>query len=517
MSSSSTDPLPISLQVKYAVRFRGHVKNGFLVLGTQRFALRKKLNLSQSVFEGTIVLSSPSTGNIDDRRIEGEVTEPGIKVRGKATLDFSDGEQAIYNIDTKASGVSFTQVLVAQDAPKASAAPKNSSGTSLSSAGSPEISVASAPPVFARPPEIKSPTTIFIKDELPVGGNVKKNSIKFGTNPLQDPGGKVLVFYGTNRKPTGNTDPNEFYGSNRGELQQGTCMISIPPGHRQGVLERPGKFLFFWENKENPGKHIILQSLTPLIDSEYYNQLRTSIYQTESKAAFVFVHGFNVSFNEAAWRCGQIAYDLPFSGVATFFSWPSGGQVRYYGTDIERADASVTALVTFIKNLVENAGVRTLHFIGHSMGNRILTRSLNQLVQLPIIQNNIEVISQVVLAAADIDQDVFDTEIYPVFKTIGKRRTLYASNQDIALLLSEKLRTGLKRVGEGGADVYVADGIDTVDASNISTAGLQHSYIFEDPQLLYDVNMLLTSNANPKDRRLREAMKDKLKYWLFRE
>ena len=42
------------------------------------------------------------------------------------------------------------------------------------------------------------------------------------------------------------------------------------------------------------------------------------------KQVFVFVHGFNVSFENALRRTAQIAYDLNFDGAPFLFSWPSG-------------------------------------------------------------------------------------------------------------------------------------------------------------------------------------------------
>ncbi|MGN6801231.1 MAG: alpha/beta hydrolase, partial [Ginsengibacter sp.] len=344
-------------------------------------------------------------------------------------------------------------------------------------------------------------------------------NINNNPTPEIDPGGDVTVFYGTNRNREDDDKTDNYYGSELSALQQGLCVISIPPGHKQGALERPGKILW-WRQSENPAKHIILRSIEPLTDSDYYNYLNKGFNNSDKKAALIFVHGFNTSFAESAWRCGQIAYDIPFPGITGFFSWPSGGKALDYLRDIERADASVSPLTQFIEDIVLHTHVEELHFIAHSMGNRILTRSLNQLIQKDSFKNSVATIAQIVLAAPDIDRDVFNNEIYPEFKGIGTRRTLYASNQDKALFLSEKLRIGLKRLGEGGADIYIADGIDTVDASNIISTGIHHSYIFEGKELLYDLNMLFIGGISPNKRRLRKMAKQvsgkTMNYWLFR-
>ena len=335
----------------------------------------------------------------------------------------------------------------------------------------------------------------------------------------EDSGGEVTVFYGTNRNRTGDK-PKDYYGNDLAELQQGLCNISIPQGHKQGELERPGKILW-WQRKEDPAKHIVLKSISTLKENEFYDYLVSGLNKTGNKSALLFVHGFNTSFEEAAWRCGQICYDIPFPGITGFFAWPSAGKTIDYARDVERAEASVSCLTKFIEDLITKTGVEELHFIGHSMGNRILTRSLNQLFKKQSFKSKIKKIAQVVLAAPDIDIDVFNNEIYPTFKKIGKRRTIYASDKDMALFLSEKMRMGLKRVGEGGKNIYVIDGVDSVDASNVMSGGIHHSYMFEEKELLYDLNMILLNGEEPKKRRLLEKTKQvkdsTLKYWLFRE
>jgi esterase/lipase superfamily enzyme len=50
------------------------------------------------------------------------------------------------------------------------------------------------------------------------------------------------------------------------------------------------------------------------------------------KDAFIFVNGCNVSFEDAARRTGQFAYDLEFLGVLIFY-WPSNGKFADYMND----------------------------------------------------------------------------------------------------------------------------------------------------------------------------------------
>jgi esterase/lipase superfamily enzyme len=71
------------------------------------------------------------------------------------------------------------------------------------------------------------------------------------------------------------------------------------------------------------------------------------------KQALVFVHGYNVSFDNALRRAGQIAYDIDFDGAMFLFSWPPRGELFGYWTDIGTADAASPLLMADIRRLIE--------------------------------------------------------------------------------------------------------------------------------------------------------------------
>ncbi|MEO0792075.1 MAG: tetratricopeptide repeat protein, partial [Pseudomonadota bacterium] len=99
--------------------------------------------------------------------------------------------------------------------------------------------------------------------------------------------------------------------------------------------------------------------------------------------ALIFVHGFNVDFDEAVKRLSQVAFDLEFDGALVAFSWPSlGSSVRYLG-DRRRADASVDQLIAFLDQVSADLPDVTFHVMAHSMGNRILTRALHKIARRP--------------------------------------------------------------------------------------------------------------------------------------
>ena len=55
-----------------------------------------------------------------------------------------------------------------------------------------------------------------------------------------------------------------------------------------------------------------------LADAAFYELLRQTVNQSARRELFVFIHGFNVSFEDAARRTAQIHYDLKFDGAESF-------------------------------------------------------------------------------------------------------------------------------------------------------------------------------------------------------
>ena len=71
----------------------------------------------------------------------------------------------------------------------------------------------------------------------------------------------VRVFYGTDRRPTGDSKPSEFYGHQQSDLQVGFCDVSIPADHEEGELESP--VIWKLEFREDPQKHVVVLNVQP--------------------------------------------------------------------------------------------------------------------------------------------------------------------------------------------------------------------------------------------------------------
>lgn len=127
---------------------------------------------------------------------------------------------------------------------------------------------------------------------------------------------------------------------------------------------------------------------------------------------------------------------------------------------------------------------------------------------------NLDKIFQLILGAPDIDKKEFKNVILPSFTKLGKRRTLYASDHDTALNVSSIGRSNRERLGQIVEDVFTSPGLDSIEASNLKSKS-NHSYIFQNSDVLSDLFFLITQGLAPADRRLREIEKLPVNYWLF--
>jgi esterase/lipase superfamily enzyme len=313
---------------------------------------------------------------------------------------------------------------------------------------------------------------------------------------------RVPIFFATNRAKTANLD-TPFSGEPASEIFYGMAPVTIPVDkHRIGHVESPHWWNLF-PNKDKEHRFVLLEGLEPLTQSAFATQLETLLQSADAKDLLVFLHGYNVTFEEGARRAAQIAYDMKFPGAVILFSWPSAGSAMAYAKDEERAFASADRFAAFLKSL-EGGPWNRVHVMAHSMGNRVLLLGLadNQRPKLPL--------GQVVLTAADVYIPLFQ-EKFPKLQGAGRLPTTsYASNRDLALWLSSQLHRG-SRVGLISGEPFVAPQLDTIDASAVDTGFLGHSYFSEKRSLITDLRLLLYNSLTPKDRGLTAAKN----YWLF--
>jgi esterase/lipase superfamily enzyme len=305
----------------------------------------------------------------------------------------------------------------------------------------------------------------------------------------------VKIYYATDRARSGSELPNDFYSGQRGEVEYGTATISIPNQHRPGKIEKPS--IWTLDFREDPQRHIVLSSVVPEASEAVFAEMQDHIRKTGKAEAFVFVHGFNVSFHEAAKRTAQMAYDMNFEGLPILYSWPSRASILSYIADTAVVNLSGRRLSRFLEDVVARSGATRIHLIAHSMGNRAMTDAL-ELFALRY-KGPMPAFDQVLFTAPDLDAGLFGEMVHTI-RPAARRITLYASNKDWALAFSRKLHGDSPRAGQGGTDILHVAEVDSIDMTEIGDDMLKHSYYANNPSALTDILSLFWRDVPPEDR-----------------
>lgn len=324
---------------------------------------------------------------------------------------------------------------------------------------------------------------------------------------------EIPVSFATDRKDTKNTDLNERFLGERANVQYGRVVVTIPYTHTLGEIERPS----YWklEFSEDPNKHVTLQSLKKQQKENFFLKMKERIAKNGGNT-FLFVHGYNVSFADAAMRTAQITFDLRFNGEPVFYSWPSQASTAKYTVDEANIEWSRYNIKHFLKDYLTKTSAKNIYLVAHSMGNRGLTKAIIELMnESPELKDKI---TEVILAAPDIDADVFKRDIAPqMVSKIKKPITLYVSEDDLALIASQKVH-GNNRAGFAGENIVVVKGVETIDASGIDTSFLSHSYFATSSNLIKDIFDLMKSGKRATDRKtLEKVSKENVTYWKVKK
>jgi len=280
-----------------------------------------------------------------------------------------------------------------------------------------------------------------------------------------EPGGPgtfvIPVFYATDRNQTAELTPRLVYGAGRGDLTLGVAEVSLPRSRRPAGLPVPP----WWrlESDEHLANHVVLLEVSVQSREAYVAALRQTIDRATRPEALVFVHGYNVTFEDAARRTAQLANDLDLPGVPILYSWPSEGRAHCYTVDELNVEWSLPHFEELLRLVLTESGARTVHVVAEGMGNRALARALGALEALvPQAVEGGASLRQVVFVAPDVDRDTF-LGLVPRFAGRAERFTLYGSSRDRALQASRIVHSR-PRAGESGAEMI--DGIDVIDAND---------------------------------------------------
>ena len=358
-------------------------------------------------------------------------------------------------------------------------------------------------------PELPEPTRRQLRADLSAGiallhriaeevrmteGVINFSTKSAGTGRRAGPQKVIDVWFGTNRVPVmADGALVGFSGETADRTTLGRCGVTIPRTHRIGETAPS-----WWRRIVLRHEAMSLESVVGLQVNDFWTEVRARTAEAglEPGDAIVFLHGYNVSFEDAAIRAAQIGADLNIPGATAFFSWPSRARTHAYMADEETIGASEKAITAFLEQFVANSGARRVHLIAHSMGNRGLLRAVDRIAG-KATQSTGKPFGQIILAAPDVDRRTFAmlAEAYP---KVGSRTTLYVSGKDLAVR-SSRIVHAADRVGFA-PPVTIQPGIDTISVSKVDLSFLGHGYVAGCRTVLTDIHQLITSEVAPERR-----------------
>ena len=148
------------------------------------------------------------------------------------------------------------------------------------------------------------------------------------------------VWFGTNRKPNARGDG--FTGERHDRVSLGRVEVFVPEAHRFGEIG--SSLMTRLKRFDLRDDRLRVQQVETREREAFFAEIQQEMQAArdggDQPHALVFLHGFNVSFEEAAIRAAQIGFDLEVTGATAFFSWPSRGSVAAYPADEASIEAS---------------------------------------------------------------------------------------------------------------------------------------------------------------------------------
>ena len=320
-----------------------------------------------------------------------------------------------------------------------------------------------------------------------------------------DPDGRLVrVWFATNRKPVESDDLVVRFDSEQSadDLTYGVCNVFIPKSHKPGSIGTP-----WWRRwiRLEASDSLKVHGMHALPREVFWAGLARKLenwWDADQRNLFVLIHGFNVSFEEAAVRAAQIGYDLKVPGEMAFYSWPSHGAATAYAADEATIGASVPHIAQFLHELSEHSGADRIHLFVHSMGNRGFLRALERLAadHRPPLR-----LGQVFFCAPDEDVRTFKDTVnrYP---HESEQRTLLVSPDDQAVFLSQWEHRH-DRVGYV-PPITIVEGIETIEVGGFGLLEMGHGYFAESGPIIDDIREAIETGRPARERQIPRPFDD---------
>ncbi len=286
------------------------------------------------------------------------------------------------------------------------------------------------------------------------------------------------IFVGTTR----GADPKtgEEFGSTRSATTRYVRLdVSVPPDRAAGQITWPKI-----NRPPDPATQFLATGTKVYASATAFRTALRAAMSNEpqrQREAVVFVHGFNTSFPEGAYRLAQTGHDLGISAALVHYSWPSLAHPLGYAYDRDSALFARDGLENLLRE-VEAAGATQITIVAHSMGAALTMETLRQ-IAIAREDRLRSRISGVVLISPDVDVDVFHAQATRIGK-LPEPFVIFTSKRDRALALAARLSGQKERLGNIKDIGKLADlKITLLDTTAFST-GVGHFNVGNSPALI---------------------------------
>lgn len=243
----------------------------------------------------------------------------------------------------------------------------------------------------------------------------------------------------------------------------------------------------------------------------FREEIARRLAQTPRKEVFIYVHGFNNSFEDAVLTTAEMWHFLGREGVPICYTWPAGqGMVRAYEYTLASTQFTIYHFKQALRLIASCPEVERINILAHSRGTQVTADTVRELyIELRSttdVQQSLK-LGTVILAAADIDLDVAIAR--NATERIGRaveRSALYISNKDKALGFAGWLFGGTERVGNFDPKLFDESELETlrhsqrfqiIDARVKNRGAFGHGYFHANPAVSSDLILLMRYHLPP--------------------
>ncbi|MGB5457102.1 MAG: alpha/beta hydrolase [Gammaproteobacteria bacterium] len=370
------------------------------------------------------------------------------------------------------------------------------------------------------------------------------------TQPLKT--SEVPLFYITDRVPEQDDEGNLRYGTGRsGSLAFGSTVVDLGVDITWDELVAASRT----QSRLKP-VHLKLREVTELIRGPntplpyalkdgkvvyepkllaqrqaaaeaFHSALVKQLALTPRKEVFIYVHGYNNTFDDAAFAMAELWHFLGRIGVPIIYTWPAGHPGLFgYTYDRESSEFTVYHLREVLGFMASFPEVDKIHLIAHSRGTDVAIAAVRELTLLArgagIDPREKYKIHNLVLAAPDLDVQVATQRIAGDMLELSVNRfTVYTSPADQAIGVAQMLfqsprgRIGTLALGLEDVDEAIKDRMEydrrkhsrsnlvivkfagAADAQHSKLDRYGHSYFRDAPTVSSDLVLLLRDDLDP--------------------